>query len=589
MRITLHVPYEQKEEFKKVCQKEKVPYFWDPAQKVWGVESTTSLPPSLKVYQKSTPNRVHVIDCDYTYLPFAKSAGARWDKNHRAVLYDGDRLPTPLSGFQPKPFSLAERLQRKLNQEKKTILLPSKSITLHPHQKLAKEKICQAWLKRQPGFLLADETGLGKTISTWASIQEIGELEDRTLKILIVGPLNSLETWRETITWMGSSKAHDIVLLNYEKLKNLFQEEEKKAKSLKGLAKFGETEAFDIVTFDESHSLKSPAAARTKLARKVEEKAKFTLWLSATAGQNPLELSYLSNLLAHKTNHKKVLVQKDFEVWCQSQGLHLHRGKFGKWVWENNDEDNKKLHHLLFGDKTLALRRRCADIAGWPEIQRIPKSFELSPQDYSLYQSQWEEFLLALQTDKAQRASGKPDTAQGLEKLLRLRQKASLLRTPQTCDLAKELLENGYQVAISVEFLKTLDTIKDELEKEGISCGEYSGRNTAERETERKAYQQGNKKVLLFSTETSISLHQETPSDAPRSQINHDLRWSGIEQEQIDGRSHRNGSHAPIYWCFGKNTVEEKVGTILLSKLENMNTLRGDTTSFQAIYQAIQT
>ena len=589
MKIPLHVPFESKEEFKETCRKEKIPYFWDSEKKIWGVDSDLPLPICLRPYEKTpAKNRVHVVDCDYTYLPFAKEAGAKWDKKHRAVIFEGDRLPLPLSGFTPKPFSFPSRVEKKLNQEKPKILLPSRAIQLHPHQKIAQEKIVQGWLKKRPGFLLADETGLGKTISTWAAIQQIGEIEEKGLKILIVGPLNSLDTWRETIQWMGSSRPHDILLLNYEKLKNLFQEEEKKSKSLKGLAKFGDTESFDLLVFDESHYLKSPAAARTKLARKIEEAAKYTLWVSATAGQNPLELSYLSNLLAHKTGHRKTLVQKDFEVWCQSQGIGLQRGKFGKWVWENNTDDNQKLHQLLFGDRTLALRRRCQDIEGWPEIQRIPKSYEFTPPEQKLYETEWQEFLKALEEDQAARRAGQKDTAKGLERLLRLRQKASLLRVPHTCALAQELLENGYQVAISIEFLQTLDRIKETLEKEGIGCGEYSGRNTATREQERQNYQKGGKKVLIFSTETSISLHQENPQDSPRSQINHDLRWSGIEQEQIDGRSHRNGTHAPTYWCFAKNSVEEKVATILLAKLENMNTLRGDPPSFQALYKAIQ-
>ena len=40
---------------------------------------------------------------------------------------------------------------------------------------------------------------------------------------------------------------------------------------------------------------------RSKLAMKLLEENEFTLWLSATAGQNPLELSYLAPLLARIT------------------------------------------------------------------------------------------------------------------------------------------------------------------------------------------------------------------------------------------------------------------------------------------------
>ena len=58
---------------------------------------------------------------------------------------------------------------------------------------------------------------------------------------------------------------------------------------------------YDVVIWDESHRCKNPAAARSKLAVKLNARAGFVLWLSATAGQNPIELSYLTPLLASAT------------------------------------------------------------------------------------------------------------------------------------------------------------------------------------------------------------------------------------------------------------------------------------------------
>jgi len=934
-RIFLNVPFDRKDEFKTLCRQESIPYFWDGENRSWGIEAD-SIPTSLQEFPPRS-NRIHVIDCDYTYFPFASKAGAKWDSKRRVTVFRGPTVPVELTGFRPKIFSHQARMERELNGDKEKILTPAKEITPHKHQSSALNTILSAWKKRMPGFLLADETGLGKeqhidslvltptgwrkigelakgdkiigghsgkpqmvtgtfpqgnkplyritfddqtstlagaehlwcvrndndirrkngmwrtlttseiidsglffgkkvkypkweiplcpplkgtktplpihpyllgtllgnggiidnitistrhkeqikllrklipeglaikgpapsdlnkyrithgnrhktnpltaslrklkllgkrdfektipdiyanntlenrlaflqglmdtdgtvknarkrfstssetlakqvvdlarglggwanysttaprlprtprpnyiltiqlpeqtpyfrlayhkkratpsrvrirkaiisielettapavcialddpkhlyiteghsvthnTISAWTAALAITKQEERPLKILIVGPLTALETWRETILWLGNGgakgQANEITLINYDRLRNLFEEDEKKAKSLKGIAKFGTAESYDILLFDESHYLKSPTSARTKLARKLEENARFTFWISATAGQNPLELSYLSNLLGFLTGNKARTLEKDFEVWCQAQGINVKRGKFGKWVWDPTGGDNQKLHDILFAPKTAALRRRCSDIAGWPELQRIPKSHEFSPQETALYQTEWEEFLKALEEDRLLRLQGKKDTSKGIAQLGRLRQKASLLRVENTCDLAEEILENGYQIAISVEYLKTLDEIKANLEKRGYQVVEFSGRNTRDREECRQAYQKGEADVIIFSTESAISLHQEKDSDKPRAQINHDLRWSGIEQEQVDGRSHRNGRHAPVYWCFTKNTIEERVATILLEKLESMNTLRGDKDcSFSHIYREI--
>jgi len=595
--ILLKVPFDKKDDFKMVCQENAIPYFWDKEKKSWGIKAD-KVPTYLKRYH-SEEEQFFVIDCDYSYYPFASKAGARWDGKKSVAIYKGAKLPIELTGFEPKPFSLQERIQRELNRSPLKTLGPTRNIKPHAHQKVAETAISRAYRDSYPGFLLADETGLGKTISTWLGVKKIASQENKIIKVLIVGPLNAIETWRETIKWLGNeSKNHynmpiEVSLINYEKLRNLFSEDESKvrSKTLKGIARFAEPESYDIIIFDESHYLKTPTSARTKLAKKLETASKFTIWISATAGQNPLELSYLSNLLSFQSGKKPKVVEKNYEEWCQEVGIGVQRGKFGRWTWEGSTEDNKILNRILFGKRNLsvgALRRRCSDIEGWPELQRIPKKHELTAVEKQSYEMEWKEFLKALEEDKLNRVRGKKDTSNGIAKLGRLRQKASILRAEHTADLAEELLSNGYQVAISVEYLKTLDLLKELIVKKGFKVVEFSGRNTQNREEERQKYQEGVADVIIFSTESSISLHQISNHDKPRAQINHDLRWSAIEQEQIDGRSHRNGRHAPVYWCFSSDTIEERVAKILLSKLESMNTLRGDrNVDFSHIYNEI--
>jgi hypothetical protein len=567
-KIYLNIPFDKKDKFKEICKQNELKYLWDKNQKAWAIEGNfteESVPPTLSEFTLRS-KRLHVIDCDYTYFPFASKAGAKWDSKRRVAVYRGNTLPVELTGFKPKILSHQEKMERELNKDPVKLIRASKKIKPHSHQKESKRFIEKAWACKTPGFLLADETGLGKTISTWLAILAISELEKKGLKVLIVGPLNALDTWRETIQWMGNKSAQapqhiEVTLVNYERLRNLFTEDAKKAKTLKGIARFAAAETHDVIVFDESHYLKNPTSARSKLARKLEESAKFSIWLSATAGQNPLELSYLSNLLGYITNCKGKTVEKDYELWCQAQGINVKKGKFGKWIWneENSKEENQKIHNILFKSikkPLLALRRRCTDIQGWPEMQRIPKPNTLEGEEVLAYQSNWKEFLKALEEDRLNRLSGKKDTTKGIAALGRLRQKASLLRVETTSELAQDLLLNGYQVAISVEYLLSLDKIKESLTAKGYKVVEFSGRNVSEREANRKLYQEGKADVIIFSTESSISLHQVKETDKPRAQINHDLRWSGIEQEQVDGRSHRNGRHAPIYWCFSKETVE---------------------------------
>ena len=90
-----------------------------------------------------------------------------------------------------------------------------------------------------------------------------------------------------------------------------------------------------------------------------------------------------------------------------------------------------------------------------------------------------------------------------------------------------------------------------------------------------------------------ISLHEgETNNggnNVPRCQIDHDLRWSAIQAHQIDGRSHRDGKFAQVYWVVAKDTIDSRVAEVLLWKLESMSNLQGDfTKDFEEILSAIQ-
>jgi superfamily II DNA or RNA helicase len=512
----------------------------------------------------------------------ASASGARWDSEANVFVFRGDALPPGLVPFQAALYSWEAHVQRELDgdargdESRAPAPRTDSTIVLRPHQTDAVIAILAACAAKRPGFLLADDVGLGKTITAWEAIRRM----PRARSVLIVCPLAVVAHWRRTIEAMGDA-GKDIVLLNYDRLGKLFEvspEARKKIRSKKGLARAGTAPEFDVIVWDESHRCKNPTSARSKLAAKLVSSAGFSLWLSATAGQNPLELSYLAPLLASVTGERAADL-KDFEAWCQRQGLGLSRGAYGKWEWRGDAADCAKVRTLLFdapASRSAAvaagIRRRPEQIAGWPEINRILTPIELHGEARALYTQAWTEF----RREMALEPRGKnPKSA--LAATLRLRQKSSLIRAAGTVELALELLDNGHQVAISVAFIETLDALRAAFTGQKLDCALiHGGLPAGEREDERLRFQRGRAPVVLFTVEEGISLHEGEHVEVPRSEIIHDLRWSAIQMAQVEGRCHRDGRFAQVYWAYADDTVEDRIARVVARRLQSMKEMIGD-------------
>jgi hypothetical protein len=97
-----------------------------------------------------------------------------------------------------------------------------------------------------------------------------------------------------------------------------------------------------------------------------------------------------------------------------------------------------------------------------------------------------------------------------------------------------------------------------------------------EREAERMRFQRGERQVALFTVEEGISLHQGEHNDLARSEVIHDLRWSAIQMAQIEGRCHRDGRFAQVYWTYADDTVEERLAAVVCRRLLSMKSMVGD-------------
>ena len=75
--------------------------------------------------------------------------------------------------------------------------------------------------------------------------------------------------------------------------------------------------------------------------------ATFTIYMSATAGQSPHELSYLGRLLALATGGTEGDLD-DFRVLMKRLRIGRAKGRWKNWNWEPNDGDRAVMSALLY-------------------------------------------------------------------------------------------------------------------------------------------------------------------------------------------------------------------------------------------------
>ena len=551
-------------------------------RRVGSVAETTGREPSSGFMRKprNQTQRTHLLNVPYEERETAKWGGARWDGELRRWKYTGEQLPHRLARYGSVEHSPERWFEDEYNQTRPSTR-PGIGITLRPHQEEAAAQIAAAAGSGRAGFLLADDVGLGKTYSVIEGVCRI----KGNLNVLVLAPLSVVPHWRRSITMHGDG-GHRWCVTNYDRAKGLLEVPEeaasavrKRTKNKRIAAKGRSLVAWDVVICDEAHRLKNPTSQRSAAVRnliKGHGRDAFVVWMSATAGQTPLELAYLAPLLAQRTG-SKVRDLQDFESWCREYGLRIKRGSFGQWGWERNEEDLERMRELLFTDKSVGMRRRPQDLAGWPEVVRALTPAELDPGQRELYEEAWEEFCAALEL--AKRSTNPTNPTNPMVAALRFRQKASLLRVDHTAAFAADLLENGLQVAISTQFLDTAEALAGRLGGAVVISGESGAE---EREERRIQFQQGRSQVAIFTVTEGISLHAgEAAVRATRNEralLIHDLRWSALDLAQIEGRCHRDGEKAVAYYMYGEGTVEEKVAAAVIGKLSDMGSMLGDDT-----------
>jgi SNF2 family DNA or RNA helicase len=203
-----------------------------------------------------------------------------------------------------------------------------------------------------------------------------------------------------------------------------------------------------------------------------------------------------------------------------------------------------------------------------------------SDKEREAYNEAYEEYLKYLYELRGQRGHG--IVAARLVAMMKFRQKAEEIRSPQIASRARNAVVEGSQVIVGSNFKSMLrgvwlaltKTYNVPEERIGFITG---GQSAEERQRHVDAFQRGEKDYMLLTVAAGgvgISLHHEdTYANAKPRHIILPPTWSAIDLIQCVGRSHRltscSNTLQEVIWY--RNTIEERVAAVVQNKVACIN------------------
>ena len=532
--------------------------------------TTTRAKATKKSSAAATPSipsgqRVWLLELPWGGLGGGTPAGVTYYTSLTAHAYVGTALPSALEPYASKPYSYLRWREDELNGSEGPGATAA-PMTLRPEQLADVDAIVAAAEGQFRQVHLANDVGTGKTLVAVAAAKAIAASRGaRTVLVTVDRPARiTIPSWRRTIAALGDDNLRWIIMSSDSLGKLMARNGRPRLK-------------VDVAIVDEAHQFRFDSK-RTSYMRRLtrmdgpHDKAPFVLTITATPGHHPGEWGYLSSLYA-QVHGDPPAQWTNFGRALADRGVPLETS-YGKWTWSAEAKESLQTQQTVISDVRDILLRHDPQLlltrsAPWGPPPFDVDLVELTPDQWRAYELEWGDFQREMQLARTGN-----NVARGLAALVRLRQKASMIRVEHTVAAAKAELARGYQVLIATEMVFTAaHPVAEKLEADGIPVARIYGSNP-EAESERMRFQRGEAPVVVFNTPTAINLQaSEQFADGtfatatPRRGFFHQARYSGLLAEQTMGRAHRN--HQVCAWSLlaAAGTIEEQAGTVMLSRL----------------------
>jgi superfamily II DNA or RNA helicase len=160
-----------------------------------------------------------------------------------------------------------------------------------------------------------------------------------------------------------------------------------------------------------------------------------------------------------------------------------------------------------------------------------------------------------------------------LGNIQKIRQKIENFKIDTIVKLTFNYLKEGKNVAIFVNFTNTINELSKKL---GTKCIIYGNQTVAERSKNIEDFCSDKSRIIICNIQSGgsgISLH-DTIGNYPRVSLISPT-WSAQDLLQVLGRIHRATGKTDVVQniIFCKNTIEENIGNVIKSKINNIRVL----------------
>lgn len=431
-----------------------------------------------------------------------------------------------------------------------------REFTLALPPRLYQSKAAELYLA-QGHLLLADDVGIGKTVSAIAALTDT-----RTLPAAVVTLAHLPKQWEKEINRFAPSlhthvvkknayyplptkngRKPDVLILNYHKLVGW-------ADVLR--------EYCESITFDEVQELRHTGTAKYVSARAITEAIPFCLGLSATPFYN--FGGEIFNVL-EVIKPGKLGTRSEFSI---------------EWTEGGDDRKQKLKDPAAFGsflrEQHIMLRRTRADVGReLPQLQRIIQEVESDSKVFDGIEdaaSQLARIVLSKDTlarGQAMEAAGELDSL--------LRQATGVAKAPFVAAVVKLLLENGERVLLAGWHRAVYEIWLSKLKE--YSPAMYTGSESpTQKQAECDRFIKGETNLLIMSLRSGAGL--DGLQHCCRTVVFGELDWSPAVHEQFIGRVLRDGQTDPVaaYFLLSEEGSDPIVAHVLGLKREQIDGLR---------------